>query len=242
MTGALDRGPSQTGLPPAMDLLIVDGLKRITTLEGKVEALKTQPKSFVDRLSAWSALLTPIITGVIGFWFVGSVNLRLDVEKTRVANLAQIEGLIKEMRDSSASSATAEAAAQTLAAFGPVAITPFLNLLQIGEPNLVNATETGLRATGMGFPKETCERMIAVLQNRTPLYSWETDRIAARIVGDLHCKKALAPLSSLKELLPKNAAAIPTFLPYVSETNPPTIENVRELDAEIDRAVKIIKQ
>jgi len=225
-----------------MNPLIIDGLKsRVATLEGKVKALEAKPKSLVDRVAAWSGILTPIITFALGFWFVNIVNVRLDVEKARVANVAQLEGLIKEMRDSSASPTTAEAAAQTLAAFGPVAITPFLNLLQIGEPNLVNATETGLRATGMGFPKETCERMIAVLNNRTPLYSWETDRIAARITGDLHCAKALAPLQSLKALLPKNAAELPTFLPYVSENSTPTIENVNDIVAEIDRSVKIIR-
>jgi hypothetical protein len=220
---------------------IADLRTRLTALEGKLDALKPPPKGWVERLTAWSGLLTPIITFAIGFWFISIVNLRLDVEKTRVANVAQLEGLIKEMRDSSASPTTAEAAAQTLAAFGPVAITPFLNLMQIGEPNLVTATETGIRATGMGFPRETCERMIAVLNNRTPLYSWETDRVAARIAGELRCEHALEPLQSLKTLLPQSAAEIPRFLKYVNEKKTPTIENVKEINEEIDRAVGIIR-
>lgn len=163
---------------------------RLTALESKVESLKPKKKDAWDKAQTLSSFMTPLLTAAIGTWLIGLVNVGLQRQQLQVTSVKEMQGLLTELRNPQITPDKAEAAAYALAAFGQAAVTPLLNEIQTGQPTLVIAGETGLRAVGMTDPKPTCQRLTEVVRNRSQLYIWITHRSNIQLLGDLECRDA----------------------------------------------------
>jgi hypothetical protein len=217
---------------------------RLEDLEKTLEALKPKKKDNWDRAQVFFGILTPLITFFFGLWFVSLVNIGLDRQKFRVSSVKDMQGLLNEIRDPATPVELAQTAAISLAAFGPPSITPLLNVVQTGEANLVIAGETGLRAVGMSDGKETCDRMIEVLDSRSQLYSWFTQRTALRVIGDLACCKARHVVDDYAGVLAASGTreGLDDFRRWVRADPAPTPESVELLRTDSTRTQEILRR
>jgi len=215
---------------------------RLTVLEKKIEELTPRKKDGWDIASIIASIVTPILTFALGFWVISLANLGLERQRLQVSNVSQMQALISELRSAQTTSDAAEASALALAAFGPGAITPLLNLIQGGEPNVVIAAQAGLRAIGMSDPDLMCDRLVRVIRSRSQLYSWFNHRAALRLIGDLSCPGAAQPLEAYSNLLRHSAdsAGLKEFARFVREQPAPTLESIDLLASECSRAINVV--
>jgi hypothetical protein len=155
---------------------------RLKELQKKVDGLQPKKRDNWEKIQMIASISTPLITFLLGFFFINLVNQGIERQKLQVSNVSQMQSLLKELRDPTTPAESAETAAISLSAFGPASITPLLNLIQSGEVNSVIAGETGLRSVGMTDPKLTCKRLEDVIRSRSQLYSWVTHRSAMQSV------------------------------------------------------------
>lgn len=217
---------------------------RLKELQKKVEGLQPKKRDNWEKMQMIASISTPLITFLLGFFFINLVNQGIERQKMQVSNVSQMQGLLKELRDPTTPAEEAETAAIALSAFGPAAITPLLNLIQTGEANSVIAGETGLRAIGMTDQKLTCQRLVEVIQSRSPLYSWFTHRSAIHLIGDLSCRDALKPIEDYEALLKNSTTdiALAEFKQYVRDNPTVTPESIELLQKDVERTKKILKK
>lgn len=217
---------------------------RLKELQKKVEGLQPKKRDNWEKVQMIASISTPLITFLLGFFFINLVNQGIERQKMQVSNVSQMQGLLKELRDPTTPAEEAETAAIALSAFGPAAITPLLNLIQTGEANSVIASETGLRAIGMTDQKLTCQRLVEVIQSRSPLYSWFTHRSAIHLIGDLSCSDALKPIDDYDALLKNSSTGngVAQFKEFVRDNPTVTAESIELLQKDIERTKKILKK
>jgi hypothetical protein len=167
----------------------------------KSEEARSQPKpktkdiwDVVQILSGW---LTPLTLALVGFY----INSTLQKPQLELSNAKEIQGLLAKLDAPDVTKDDADAAAVTMATFGSYAIGPLISVLQTGGDVRIPAAEKGLRIIGIANPEPVCDRLVAVLKNRTQLFSWVTQKSAIRLLGDLNCQMARPTLRNYQALV-----------------------------------------
>jgi hypothetical protein len=192
-------------------------------------------------LSFFQALL---IAG-LGVFFTDRVSNAIKQRELDLANVKEMRELLLELQSSGLTREQARADAAGLAAFGPYAIIPFIDLVQDGEDNQALAAESGLRSVALGHAKEVASAMTRVVQNRTRFYSWRAHQFAIDLLGELDWKKALPELESYALQFPADSAsdslALSRFSNMVRDDPPPTTRTVVDLRTSLNTTLGILK-
>lgn len=217
---------------------------RLRDLEKKVDELKPKKKDRWDKVQIAASLISPLVTFGLGFFLIQLATLGLERQKFQISSVKELQTLLSELRKPETSAERAEDTALSIAAFGPAARTPLIAILESGDPNMVIASERGLRAVGMDDLDPTCDRLIRVISSRSRLYSWFTHRTAIRVIGDLACKDAAKALEEYDVLLKdsKSPEGLRRFQEYVRSTPAPTPESIDLLQRDVDHAREVVKR
>src|SRR5688500_9311946 len=122
---------------------------RMDALDQRVAKVERKRRDGWEKAQAIASMATPLLTFGLGLWLVNLANVGLERQKFRVSSVKEMQGLLGDLRDPALTQQEAETTAAALAAFGPAAITPLLNVIETRGPYAVLAGEAGLRAVGM---------------------------------------------------------------------------------------------
>jgi hypothetical protein len=231
----------------------MDGTPGLEERLAKVEGSLAQPK----RKDRWEkaqvvlGALTPLITGLtlafVGYLLNGTINNALEQRKLELGNVTQMRDLLVRMRMGSGngqplSEAEMDADTMALAAFGPYAVPPLVQLLQTGGDVGVSAAEKGLRSLLLTYPAETCEQFGRVLANRSQAFSWQTHLHILRLAGDLDCRAQVGILHSYGSLL-KEAGDRTGLKRYQDAVDPAAeLDSIDQLRTELARTLIILER
>jgi len=160
----------------------------------KVEASLGQPKrkdSWEKAqviMSALSPLLTGLLLAFVGYLLNGTINNALEQRKLELGNVTQMRDLLVRLRTVNGSGQALsqeemDADAMALAAFGPYAVPPLIQLLQTGGDVGVQAADKGLHSLLLTYPAEACVPLGRALANRSQAFSWQTHLRILRLAG-----------------------------------------------------------
>jgi hypothetical protein len=217
-------------------------LARVDALDQRLAKAERKRRDGWEKAQAIASMATPLLTFGLGLWLVSLANVGLERQKFRVSSVREMQALLGDLRDPALTQQKAETTAAALAAFGPAAITPLLNVIESRGPYSVLAGEAGLRAVGMSDRDIACERLQEVVATRSPLYAWTTQLSAIRLVGDLDCADAVDPLREYRHHVASRAdeAGLAIYARTVRAEPEPTLESLDRLAAEVDRSLAIL--
>jgi hypothetical protein len=198
-------------------------------------------------LSALSPLLTGLALVFVGYLLNGTITNALAQRKLELDNVTQMRDLLVRIRIGKGdgqplSREEMDANAMALAAFGPYAVPPLIQLLQTGGDVGTEAADKGLKSLLLTYPAETCEQFGRALANRSQAFSWQTHLRILRLTGNLDCKGQLAVLRSYRTLLV--AASDRTGLKRYQESVDPAAEldSIDQLKQELLRTLTILER
>lgn len=199
---------------------------RIDRLEQPKEPPEPKPSfagvlvGAVDKLAAWLPAVTPIVLFFLGKWFVDAAgdvveNQRLALENQRLAiqerqvelgGIAEMRQLVADLHTDGITSAEAGATALSLAAFGALAAPPLIHAIETGDAVRMTGAEAGLAAAALADPRGVCRNLGGVIDNRTALYSWQTQQSAIKLLGRLGCTDQRLSIEAFGRLLAEGVA------------------------------------
>lgn len=185
---------------------IADLERRLAAAEKTIGELKTKKKGPLEILQVFMPIIAGVLLVVVGYFLTGSVNNAINRQKLELSQVSEMRDLILKLGEPGASRATLEANALALSAFGAYAVPPLLNLLQGGGDTSYLAAKEGLRAVGIADQAAVCERLTAVLENRTRLYELEVHLAAIEISGELACLDVLPLLEDYRRTVTASLA------------------------------------
>jgi hypothetical protein len=199
-------------------------------------------KDWWDKSQILATVLTPLLAGFLGYLLITTVNLSLQKQQIQLSGAKEMQGLLADLGNPDSTSGKAQASAVALASFGRFAIVPLINELQTGTLNGQVGAVAGLHALGVEDPEETCTQLVRTIENRSRLYSWITHRYALRLLGELNCGGAVQPLQTYRQLLgADDAKSVEAYSKVVAEDPSPTLENLTNVKAEVDRSLTILE-
>jgi hypothetical protein len=174
----------------------------------------------VDKLAAWLPAVTPIVLFIIGTWFVDAAgdvveNQRLALENQRLAlqerqvelgGITEMRQLVADLHKDGITSVEAGATALSLAAFGALAAPPLIHAIETGDAVRMTGAEAGLAAAALADPRGVCRNLGGVIDNRTALYSWQTQQSAVKLLGRLGCTDQRLSIEAFGRLLAEGVA------------------------------------
>lgn len=219
-----------------------DRIAKIEEQMEKQQKKKKKPKDFWDKLQAVSSLISGLVVVIVAYFLTGSVNQALQERQLELSNLTAMRELMVKLGSPDISLPDAEATTITLAAFGKYAVVPLINQLQSERDIKVLAAEKGLRVLSLTHRAEVCESLMAILKNRTRLFTWQTHRRAIGLIGDINCVPAKPLLEQYAELIRRGTTkeGLEAYRDIVQEDPPPTFESIDLIRSELERAQKIL--
>jgi hypothetical protein len=215
---------------------------RLKSLEGEVRRLKGG-----SSIRDWLQTLGPYVAGLVvlfvGYWIKDSVALALQREQLDLQYVMQMRDLIKDF-DQAQDQQTANADAVALSMYGKHAIIPLVERLEGGDVAAL-AAERGLRLVGSNDPEIACPRFVAVINDRSRRYKWQTHKTMIKVIGQSACVEARADLQQYRKVLTAlggNAADVAKFARRYSEVEAFDIESASSLTQDIDNALEILDQ
>lgn len=212
---------------------------KVASVEDELKNLKPG-KKLLPKIKDIASILTPLILAAASFYITQSITGALQREKLDLDHLSAMKELMTELASPDIERAKAEAVAVSLAAFGTAAVVPLIHELQVGGDIRPMAAEEGLRAVAFRNPEKTCSLLGDVLQNRSGLFSWQTQKSAIRLLGDIGCDSALGGLLAFQTRL-KLSDALENFRKSVREVPQPTEKNLESIKSEVERAIAKIQ-
>jgi len=223
-------------------------LARLGEEAGKAPTPAPAPprKGVLDVVQAFGPIVSGLLVALVAYVLTGSVTQILEERRVELSFGQAMQPLLVKLRDSKADRIEAEATALTLAvAFGKDAALPLLSELQTGTEVSVPAAEKALQALGLNHRQPTCDVLARAVGNRTRLFSWTTQRTAARLLADLDCQHAVPTLAAYRAFLVSLAAqpperALEEYRQAVRDEPPVSIGTLAELRAAIDQALRLL--
>lgn len=174
----------------------------------------------MDKLAAWLPAVTPIVLFFLGKWFVDTAgdvveNQRLALENQRLAlqerqvelgGIAEMRQLVADLHKDGITSSEAGATALSLAAFGALAAPPLIHAIETGDAVRMTGAEAGLAAAALADPRGVCRTLGGVIDNRTALYTWQTQQSAVKLLGRLGCTDQRLSIEAFGRLLAQGVA------------------------------------
>ena len=221
---------AEQGTTDPRSALVRDKLDWFELRIDRLEQPKEQPKSkpslagalvgAVDKLAAWLPAVTPIVLFIIGTWFVDAAgdvveNQRLALENQRLAlqerqvelgGITEMRQLVADLHKDGITSVEAGATALSLAAFGALAAPPLIHAIETGDAVRMTGAEAGLAAAALADPRGVCRTLAGVIDNRTALYSWQTQQSALKLLGRLGCRDQRLSIETFGRLLAEGIA------------------------------------
>jgi len=217
----------------------------------KVEASLGQPKrkdpweKAQVILAALSPLLTGLLLALVGFKLNGTINNALEQRKLELGNVTQMRDLLVRLRTGNGngqplSQEEMEANAMALAAFGPYAVPPLIQLLQTGGDVGVRAADKGLHSLLLTYPGETCQQLGRALANRSQAFSWGAHLRVLRLMGTLDCRGEARVLRSYGALL-ASASSRAGLQRYQESVDPAAdLDSIDQLKKELARTSTLL--
>jgi hypothetical protein len=222
----------------------------------KVEAALAQPptpkrKDRWEKAQVLVSALSPLLTGLtlafLAYFLTGRITNALAQRKLELDNVTQIRDLLVKMRIGKGEGPTPPQAemnadALALAAFGPYAVPPLIQLLETGGDVAGEAADKGLRSLLLTYPEETCEQLGRALANRSQAFSWQTHRHLLHLAGDLDCRRQIPLLRSYRALVlgAKDRAGLKRYQERIDAQADP--DSIEQLQQEIDRTWTILNR
>jgi len=221
---------AEQGTTDPRSALVRDKLDWLELRVDRLEQPKEQPKpeaslagilvGSMDRLAAWLPAVTPIVLFFLGKWFVDAAgdvveNQRLALENQRLAlqerqvelgGIAEMRQLVADLHKDGITSVEAGATALSLAAFGALAAPPLIHAIETGDAVRMTGAEDGLAAAALADPRGVCRTLGGVIDNRTALYSWQTQQSAVKLLGRLGCGDQRLSIEAFGRLLAEGVA------------------------------------
>ena len=204
-------------------------------VEARVELTKPpEPDTGID-WPTWIGAISPILLAIVGLYFTDTVRTGFERQQLQLANASGMQGLLVQLLGANVSQVEAQAAAATLASFGPPAVAPLVSALAESDDVRTPAIEGALRAIGLNNAGAVCTPLMSIIQRRSGRYSWLMSRSAIRVLGDVRCPGARALLDSYAAALA--AGSLKTFDPAADDWAPMSPEVAELLKADLDRAL-----
>jgi hypothetical protein len=214
--------------------------KRLERLERRVLAHKDGPaKGITERMQSWATILTPLLIAFLGWYLTDRVNETLKTRELQLGNAKEMQPLILQV-ESAKTPDEALSAGTALSAFGNTAIPPMMQLLRSGGSNSQQGAEEGLRTIGGADPASVCVQVAAILQNRTQLYSWQNQRSALRLIGQLDCQANKTLVQSFGEML--TTEGIEGYKAYVRDDPKPDQASLDNLSCQVTYTISLLNQ
>lgn len=186
----------------------------------------------------FSTVLAGVILAVFGYALTGRLEQSAKERELNTTNAKEMQELLVKISNGSAEEA--DAAAVSLTTFGRYSIPPLIANLQYG-PERALAAEHGLVALALTDSTDVCDRLGAVLDNRTQRYTAQSQTAVIRILGDVPCgPKQLTALQRYDELLERADADSVGLRAYQDAVRNGTPSNVTESRQELTRTFKIL--
>ena len=182
---------------------------RIAALEARPDPAPAAPE---DKKDPWFSpahvmplagdLLKALVLAGFAWWFTGRVELALKRETLQLAQVKEMQALIATLTSDQLDSKSALPTALTLSAYGTPAVPPLVALMterfdEVRGP----AAESALRAIGLSNPDAVCQPLVTLARARAGRFGWPVQATLVRLVGDVHCLKAIAPLKAMDRRL-----------------------------------------
>jgi hypothetical protein len=184
----------------------------------------------------WVQAATPVVIALVGYFVTDAVRTGLQRQQLDLANAAGMSELLVKLLGPEITQVDARATASTLAAFGAPAVAPLVTALADADDVRTPAIEGALRAIGLNHPEAVCGPLMRILEHRSGRFSWLMHRSAIRVVGDVRCAGARAPLQRFERLL--IAGELTAFNPATEEWAPLSPEIADLLKADLARALE----
>ena len=211
--------------------------KRLERLERRV--LVRPAKGLTDRLQSWATILTPLLIAFLGWYLTDRVNETLKTRELQLGNAKEMQPLILQV-ESAKTPDEALSAATALSAFGNTAIPPMMQLLRSGGSNSQQGAEEGLRTIGGTDPGSVCVQVAAILQNRAQLYSWQNQRSALRLIGQLDCQANNSLVQNFGEML--TTEGIEGYKAYVRDDPKPDQASLDNLSCQVTYTISLLNR
>jgi hypothetical protein len=213
-------------------------LARIDERLQKVENSK-QPKSksALDVFQAFAGIATPILIAIFAWWVTGRVELALKERQAQVGFVKEIQSLIQDLSRADDPDKAKEAGI-ALAAYGEIAVGPLMSLFRSSKQYVPQGAEEGLRTIGTTQPSLICIQMRRVIGNRTAIYSWENQKTAIELIGQLDCKEAVGDLQQFNAMLEREK--LNGYKATVSSPAP-NEQNVKDLRVLLSKVIAALR-
>jgi hypothetical protein len=182
--------------------------ERLQAIEKHLTELKPDKgKDGWDKFEKLSTLMWSVVTLLVSIFVTGRIENALKERELHLENVKDMQKLMQDMDRADADTAMSYALA--LGAHGRYAVAPMIQVLQAGVVAHREAAVAGLRAAAAIDQDFVCNQLTGVIKNRTRLYQMEVHESAAKLLGDLDCRKAVEPLrryvARLEQSKPDNA-------------------------------------
>lgn len=203
--------PTTPQTPPAAASPVPTSDERLQAIEKRLQDLKPEgkgkDKDGWDKFEKLSTAMWSVVTLLVSIFVTGRIENALKERELHLENVKDMQTLMQQL--DKADSATAMSCALALGAHGRYAVAPMIQVLQAGVVDHREAAVAGLRAAAAIDQDFVCNQLTAVINNRTRLYQMEVHESAAKLLGDLDCRKAVDPLrkyvARLEQSKPENA-------------------------------------
>jgi hypothetical protein len=190
------------------------------------------------RKSLWEvlqAIIPGAVLAIVGYYLNDSVNHAFQEKQLEYSTIREMQTLVVDLENAPDRKAAFEKASQ-LATFGKYSVPMLISQLDIGNPNSQMATEKALRTLGANDAKTVCNNLVAIIRNRSKVYSWHTHLVALSMTGDLACTSARAAIDEYIQDLTKQdfnqwvtASAEPKFVNDVKAQAQATADRLHAL-------------
>jgi hypothetical protein len=171
---------------------------RVKALEDKVASLtaasEKHPAEWV--LDVLKAILPGVVLAIVGYVLNDTVNHALQEHQLQIDAIKSMQVLTADLQNPKITQAEAQAKAAQLAAFGKYSVPFFVNVHEIGNEYGALGAEDGLRMVARSEPESVCDRINAVIHNRTGLYHWQTHLAALELIAEVKCAGALTDVKA----------------------------------------------
>ena len=166
-----------------------------------------RPAGGKSKLEIAASFLQALVIAGATLYFSDRVSNAIKREQLDLEQVKGMRELLLDLQGERLTLARARADAAGLAAFGPHAIVPFVNLIQDGGVNQVAAANAGLRTLALSHPQPVADQLERVVRNRSRFYVWEMHLCAIQMLGEMRWEKARPWLAEYARRLPADSAS-----------------------------------
>lgn len=219
---------------------------RMERLEARLDRLEAGPGHGWKVLQVLMPLLQALILALTAYLLTGRLTTAIEERRLDLSNVTAMSKLLLDLQRPEANRDELESVALTVATFGDYAIAPLVQVIEVagGRGSILNvlAAENGLRAIGWQEAHPVCERLTAVIENRTQMFGWHTHLSAIRVLGDLGCSSASPALVRYRMRISSGSLieALPAFAGLVRERNPPSLTDLKSMREQLDLCLRQI--